>query len=74
MLALLLADDLGGQSPVAPLFCALVAALAVSALLAARRRAPEDPASARALVVLGSGLAFAALSVTALVLAVFSSS
>ncbi|MBJ7455693.1 MAG: hypothetical protein JHC74_06515 [Thermoleophilia bacterium] len=74
VMAVLLADDVGGHSPVPPLFCVLLAALAVSALLAARRRAPEDPASARALVVLGSGLAFAALSVTALVLAVFSSS
>ena len=41
------------------------------ALLAARRRAPDDPPGARAYLVLGSGLAFAALSLTSLILALF---
>ncbi len=71
---MLLADDLVGHGLVPPLVCALLVAVAVSVLLAARRRAPEDPASARALVVMGAGLAFAALSVTALVLALYSNS
>jgi hypothetical protein len=68
----LLAGDLGGNGVTGPLICLLIAALAVWALLAARRRAPDDPPGGRAYLVLGCGLAFAALSSTALVLALFS--
>jgi hypothetical protein len=42
------------------------------ALRAARRRSADDPSTARALVVLGAGLAFAALAATALLLSLFS--
>jgi len=71
MIAALL-DDLSGHGVVAPLLCALIVAVAVGVLLAARRRSAEDTGTARALVVLGAGIAFAALSSSALLLAVFS--
>ncbi len=67
----LLAGDIGDNGVTGPLICLLIAALAVWALLAARRRAPDDPPGGRAYLVLGCGLAFAALSATALILALF---
>lgn len=72
ILVALLVDDLGGHGWIAPAVCAVIVAAAVMALRAARRRSAGDPSTARALVVLGAGLAFAALSATALLLALFS--
>lgn len=67
-----LLDDLGGHNWIAPAVCVLIVAASVAVLRAARRRSADDPNGARALVVLGAGLAFAALSATSLLLAVFS--
>jgi hypothetical protein len=72
VMIVLLADDLSGHSWIPPLVCALLVAAAVGILRAARRRAPDAPASGRALVVLGSGVAFAAFASTALLLAIYS--
>lgn len=72
IMVVLLADDLSGHSWIPPLVCALIVAVAVWILLVARRRAPEDPGTGRALVVLGAGLAFAALASTSLLLAIYS--
>lgn len=72
IMVFLLADDLSGRSRIPPLVCALIVAVAVAILLAARRRAPDDPGTGRALVVLGCGVAFAALASTALLLAIYS--
>ena len=69
-----LADDLPGHAWAPPLVCALIVASAVGVLAAARRRAAADPGTARALVALGAGVAFAALAGTALLLAVYSTS
>ena len=68
-----LVDDLPGHGWAPPLACALIVASAVVILAAARRRQDDgDPGTARALVVLGAGVAFAALAATALLLAVYS--
>lgn len=68
-----LVDDLdGGAWLTATLGCALIVALAVLVLLRARGNAAEDPPGARALVVLGTGLAFAGVAATALLLALAS--
>ena len=56
------------ESLTAPLVCVLMAVCAVWALLAARRRAPDDPPGGRAYLVLGGGLGFAALSCSTLIL------
>lgn len=71
-LALALAGHLGGKSAIPPLACALLGTVAVSVLLAARRRAAEDPGAGRALVVLGAGVGFAALASTTLLWVVYS--
>lgn len=72
-MAAALVDDLPGHGWAPPLVCALIVASAVAILAAARRRQDAgDPATARALVVLGAGTAFAALAATALLLAVYS--
>ena len=67
-----LVDDLDGHGWIGPLLCALLVVGAVVVLRAAARRAGDDPSAARALVVLGAGIAFVALAATALLLAVFS--
>ncbi len=72
LVAAALIDDIRGHGATAPLLCILIAAIAVAVLLAVRRRSAEDPAGARALMVLGGGLTFAALSASALLLAVYS--